>query len=106
MPPPLPPPTLPSYLEGLSQDDFDSAVSELSKAKLERPKRLGELAQRAWSEVQQGSHLWGRPEAEVEQLRSISRQELLEFARQVGAVKQCVSEMHLQGTSLPCDAAS
>jgi hypothetical protein len=59
-------------------------VAELSKAKLERPKRLGELAQRAWGEVLTGAHLWGRQAAEVEQLAAISRSELLQFAQQVG----------------------
>jgi insulysin len=59
-------------------------VAELSKAKLERPKRLGELAQRAWGEVLTGTHMWDRQAAEVTQLGSIGREELLDFARQVG----------------------
>lgn len=36
---------------GASVSDFTKAVGELVKAKLEKPKRLGELAQRWWNEV-------------------------------------------------------
>ncbi len=35
----------------LAQSELDDAIAELCKAKLEKPKRLGELAQRWWSEV-------------------------------------------------------
>lgn len=58
-------------------------MGELSKAKLERPKRLGELASRWWGEISNASHVWERPALEVEQLESLTRGELAEFARQV-----------------------
>ncbi|KAL6746748.1 insulinase-like metalloprotease [Haematococcus lacustris] len=47
------------------------------------PARLGELAQRWWNEVFFATHVFNRPEAEVEALKQLTPQELLEFARRV-----------------------
>jgi hypothetical protein len=40
--------------------EFRKGVSELVKAKLEKPKRLGQLAQRWWNEVFYGSLIFDR----------------------------------------------
>ncbi|KAL6746579.1 Metalloenzyme, LuxS/M16 peptidase-like protein [Haematococcus lacustris] len=67
----------------LAPTEFVRGVAELVKAKLEKPKRLGELAQRWWNEVFFATHVFNRPEAEVEALKQLTPQELLEFARRV-----------------------
>jgi hypothetical protein len=72
-PPPPPPP----------QEEFTSGVEELAKAKLEKPKRLGELAQRWWAEIYRGTLRFDRRETEVAVLRSLTREDLAAFARRV-----------------------
>jgi hypothetical protein len=42
------------------QDEFTAGVSELCKAKLEKPKRLSELAGRWWNEIYAGTYLFDR----------------------------------------------
>lgn len=44
----------------MSQEEFDRAVSELAKGKLEKPKRLGERSQKYWTEIHQGTHRFNR----------------------------------------------
>jgi hypothetical protein len=51
--------TLPCYCPSL-QDEFSAGVSELSKSKLEKPKRLSELAGRWWNEIYAGTYLFDR----------------------------------------------
>ncbi|KAG2487100.1 hypothetical protein HYH03_014213 [Edaphochlamys debaryana] len=67
--------------EGSGATEFETAVAELAKTKLEKPKKLGDLANRWWSEVQHGSYLFDRQEVEVAALRKLTPAELLEFAR-------------------------
>jgi hypothetical protein len=43
-----------------AQDEFTAGVSELCKAKLEKPKRLSELAGRWWNEIYAGTYLFDR----------------------------------------------
>ena len=70
-------------LGALSAEEFAAGVEELAKAKLERPKRLGELASRWWAEVHRGSLRFDRPEAEVAALRALAPADLAAFARRV-----------------------
>lgn len=42
------------------QDEFDKGVEELAKHKLEKPKRLGELAQKWWTEVYHDTCVFNR----------------------------------------------
>jgi hypothetical protein len=56
-------------------------VEELAKAKLEKPKRLGHLAARYWREIDAGTLVFGRPQAEVDQLRRLTREDLDAFFR-------------------------
>ncbi|KAG2422783.1 hypothetical protein HXX76_015803 [Chlamydomonas incerta] len=69
--------------------EFATAVEELAKAKLEKPKKLGDLANRWWSEVQHGCYVFNRPEAEVEALRSLAPAELMAFARELMGPATC-----------------
>ena len=59
-------------------------MEELAKAKLERPKRLRQLAAREWREIDDGTLVFDRPAAEVAALRRLSKADLLCFF-QVGA---------------------
>ncbi len=59
-------------------------VEELAKAKLEKPKRLRELAARDWREIDDGTLIFDRPAAEVAALRTLSKADVLQFF-QVGA---------------------
>ncbi len=54
-------------------------VEELAKAKLEKPKRLRELAAREWREIDDGTLVFGRPAAEVAALRSLTKSDVMQF---------------------------
>lgn len=54
-------------------------MEELAKAKLEKPKRLRELAAREWREIDDGTLVFGRPAAEVAALRQLSKSDVLHF---------------------------
>ncbi|GIM02423.1 hypothetical protein Vretimale_7295 [Volvox reticuliferus] len=62
---------------------FEIAVEELAKSKLEAPKKLGDLANRWWSEVHKGYYCFDRQAPEVAELRSLTPGELLSFAREL-----------------------
>ncbi|GAX77819.1 hypothetical protein CEUSTIGMA_g5262.t1 [Chlamydomonas eustigma] len=64
----------------VQESEFSSAVKELSKAKLEKPKKLSSLANQYWSEIYYGTLVFDRQELEVRELGSISPQELIDFA--------------------------
>lgn len=54
-------------------------VEELAKAKLEKPKRLGELAAKEWREIDDGTKIYDRPDQEAAALRKLEKDELLTF---------------------------
>ena len=54
-------------------------MEELAKAKLEKPKRLRELAAREWREIDDGTLVFGRPAAEVAALRTLTKPDVLQF---------------------------
>ena len=54
-------------------------VEELAKAKLEKSKRLGELAAKEWREIDDGTNSFGRPEQEAAVLHTLERNELVTF---------------------------
>jgi hypothetical protein len=54
-------------------------VEELAKAKLERPKRLRQLAAREWREIDDGTRVFERPAAEVAALWQLSKADLQRF---------------------------
>ncbi|KAF5840753.1 Metalloenzyme, LuxS/M16 peptidase-like protein [Dunaliella salina] len=67
-------------LEPYSDREFRKAVEELVKSKLEKPKRLGELATRWWNEIKFCTLEFARQEREAEVLRTLSPTDLIEFA--------------------------
>jgi insulysin len=72
------------------QSEFAAGVAELAKAKLEKPKRLGELAGRWWGEIYAGTCVFDRQGAEVEVLRSLRPADLAAFSEEVLGVSQGV----------------
>lgn len=80
--PPAPPPH-PSTFTSVPQEEFAAGVSELSKAKLEKPKRLSELVGRWWNEIYAGTYMFDRQVAEVEVLQALTQAELTAFAQEV-----------------------
>ncbi|KAG2427393.1 hypothetical protein HYH02_014613 [Chlamydomonas schloesseri] len=92
--PPAPPEPVqtgpsPASPPAASPTEFAVAVEELAKAKLEKPKKLGDLANRWWSEIQHGTYVFNRQEAEVAALRSLRPAELLAFARELLGPATC-----------------
>ena len=72
-------PQLRAALADLSSEEFAAQVQELAKAKLERPKRLREIASKDWREVDDGTLRFKRQEEEVAVLKDLSQAEVLEF---------------------------
>ena len=72
-------PQLRAALAGLSAEEYAVQVEELAKTKLEKPKRLREVATKDWREIDDGSLRFSRQEEEVVELRKISQEELLQF---------------------------
>jgi insulysin len=68
------------------QSEFAAGVAELAKAKLEKPKRLSELAGRWWGEIYAGTCVFDRQTAEVEVLRGLSPADLAGFTEEVFGV--------------------
>ena len=54
-------------------------VEELVKSKLEKPKKLLQLAAREWREIDDNTLVFGRPAAEVAELKRLSKTELISF---------------------------
>lgn len=54
-------------------------MAELAKSKLDPPKRLAELAQRHWGELDAGTRVWDRPAAEVAALNRLTLADLRVF---------------------------
>lgn len=64
-------------------NEFEEAVEELSKTKLEKLKSLGSLADRVYDEINKGTLIWNRHIEEVGALRQLTRDQLLRFAFRV-----------------------
>lgn len=54
-------------------------VEELAKAKLEKPKRLGEMAAKEWREIEDSTLMFDRQEREVAALRQLEKADLEAF---------------------------
>lgn len=78
---------LPKKLEA-SSTEFEDAIEELSKSKLEKLKTLSQLAQRLWAEINNGSLVFDRHIVEERALRDLSRVQVIEFANRVLSANQ------------------
>lgn len=54
-------------------------VEELVKSKLEKPKKLLQLAAREWREIDDNTLVFGRPAAEVAELKRLAKADLIAF---------------------------
>lgn len=70
-------------MKDLPEEEFCKAVAELSKAKLEKPKKLAELAHKVWNEIYLGTLEFRRQEREVAALTSLTRSDLESFVQEV-----------------------
>ncbi|WIA29727.1 hypothetical protein OEZ86_012206 [Tetradesmus obliquus] len=75
-------------IASLPEAEFEAGVAELAKAKLEKPKRLGELAGRWWGEIYAGTCMFDRQAAEVEVLRTLKPEDLARFSEEVLGVER------------------
>ena len=78
-------------------------VEELAKAKLEKPKRLKEQAAKEWREIDDGTLVFRRPEAEVASLRQLTKADLAAFFVVSLAALQasCLRPVFLKASYLP-----
>jgi len=72
-------PLLRENLSELTQEELANQIEELAKMKLERPKRLREVASRDWREIDDGVERFDRQEEEVAELKKLTHEELMEF---------------------------
>ena len=54
-------------------------VEELVKSKLEKPKKLLQLAAREWKEIDDNTLVFNRQSAEVAELKQLAKSDLTEF---------------------------
>ncbi|KAG7668348.1 hypothetical protein Ndes2526B_g00937 [Nannochloris sp. 'desiccata'] len=72
-------PLLRKNLSELTQEELANQIEELAKVKLERPKRLREVASRDWREIDDGVERFDRQKEEVAELKKLTHEELMEF---------------------------
>ena len=63
----------------MSEDEVAAQVDELAKSKLQKPKKLATLANRWVPEIILGRCEWRRHKAEVEELRTLSHSDVVDF---------------------------
>ncbi|KAF9812395.1 hypothetical protein SFRURICE_005506 [Spodoptera frugiperda] len=74
------------YLQNMSDVEFSKHRAALAAQKLEKPKRMSSRASLMWSEITAQVYNFDRPRVEVEQLNTITKEELIQFyKRHIGA---------------------
>lgn len=68
-------------IETMPDDDFEAIKASLAKIKLNEDNKLSEEVTRNWAEITTDEYEFARPHREVEQLSTITKQQLLEFYR-------------------------
>ncbi|XP_068625858.1 insulin-degrading enzyme [Battus philenor] len=67
------------YLEKMTEEEFLKHRSALAAQRLEKPKRMSSKASQIWSEIVVQMYNFDRPRVEVEQLNTITKEELIQF---------------------------
>ncbi|CAG9789778.1 unnamed protein product [Diatraea saccharalis] len=67
------------YLENMSEEEFLKHRAALAAQRLEKPKRMASRASQMWTEITSQMYNFDRPRVEVEQLNTITKQELIQF---------------------------
>ncbi|XP_045541115.1 insulin-degrading enzyme [Papilio machaon] len=76
-------------LENMSEEMFLKHRSTLAAQRLERPKRMATKAARIWAEIITQVYNFDRPRVEVEQLNTITKDELLQFYKKYISAESC-----------------
>ncbi|KAK0408203.1 hypothetical protein QR680_003829 [Steinernema hermaphroditum] len=63
----------------MKDEDYQRNVNALANRRLEKPKTLRALSNRYWHEIEGRQYSFNRSEIEVEDLRKITKDELLKF---------------------------
>lgn len=72
-------PVLLEKLTAMTEEEFEKHKEQLAVAKLEEPKKLREAAERSWREIDDGTLRFDRQRDEVEALKDVNREQLIEF---------------------------
>ncbi|XP_059056588.1 insulin-degrading enzyme [Achroia grisella] len=83
-----------SYLIDMTEEEFLKHRTALAAQKLEKPKRMSSRASQLWGEITAQVYNFDRPRVEVEQLNTITKEELIEF------YKKYISEDSLERQKL------
>ncbi|CAK1554529.1 unnamed protein product [Leptosia nina] len=67
------------YLDKMTDEEFMKHRSSLAAEMLERPKRMTGKASRVWGEITSQMYNFDRARVEVEELNTVTKQELIEF---------------------------
>ncbi|CAB3224482.1 unnamed protein product [Arctia plantaginis] len=67
------------YLKNMSEEEFCKHRAALAAQRLEKPKRMSSKASQLWSEITGQVYNFDRARVEVEQLNTITKQELIQF---------------------------
>ncbi|KAL3755300.1 hypothetical protein ACJRO7_002363 [Eucalyptus globulus] len=90
-----------SKLSQMTNEDFKSNVNALINMKLEKHKNLREECAFYWKEISDGTLKFDRRETEVEALRQLTQQELLDFFNdyvKVGAARKKTLSVRVYGS--------
>ncbi|CAK0787227.1 hypothetical protein CVIRNUC_010443 [Coccomyxa viridis] len=88
-----------ALLEAMPQEEFASQVEELVKSKLEKPKKLLQLAAREWKEIDDNTLVFNRQSAEVAELKQLAKSDLTEFFQEAvhSPVSRRTLAVHVHG---------
>lgn len=68
-----------TYLESLSNTEFERHKESLAAQRLEKPKRLAALSARYWAEITTQQYNFDRANIEVAHLRTLEKHDIIEF---------------------------
>lgn len=69
------------FLEGLSEKEFHTHVEALAVKRLEKPKTIMQQASKYWMEIYIRQYNFNRDKVEVEELRKLTKNDLIQFMK-------------------------
>lgn len=63
----------------MSEEEFERHKAALAARRQEKPKQLTHRAVRYWSEITSGQYMFDRDEVEVDELKTITKEDLIDF---------------------------
>ncbi|QDZ21486.1 insulinase-like metalloprotease [Chloropicon primus] len=91
-------------LAEMEEKEFEDQKSSLEQVKLEKLKSLGQESKRYWKEIDESAFSFKRQELEVEELKKLTREELLEFHQtyfEVGSANRRKLSIHMVSHKMP-----